>query len=174
MYGGNKMKQIVLGVVLFISMMFAMLFAILSPTVTTAGEMFVHVSLCGLGGLVGVLAVVFALKQRMIDKATEENGENCFGIVIRVYPGNYGQDETPIYNADVLIYVSSLRQIRIVKESIGSDRYKYPTKSYLSCKYYNGDVNIEGLAKVNEIPDNIKEQLETAMKQTVAPRVNII
>ena len=42
---------------------------------------------------------------------------------------------------------------------IGFNYNKYPINSYVLCKYYQGDINLENLVFENEIPGDIKKHL---------------
>ncbi len=125
-------------------------------------------------GVVGIVFVVSAIRQKRRDKATEENGENCFGTIIRMYPNGSRINNRLAYNVDVLIYIGSLGQTILVTENIGLSAFKYPLDSYLICKYYNGDINIKGLADINEMPIDVKERLDMAKNQMTAQNINMI
>ncbi len=78
------------------------------------------------------------------------------------------------YVAEVLIYVGSLDKVIVLVEDVDDNVSKYPLNSYFRCKYYDGNVVVEEVVDINEIPDNIKEQLETIKKHMITPEENKI
>ena len=90
---------------------------------------------------------------RLIYKKTEKYGEICYGIVTNVYPDGSYVNNAPEYQADVYLYITSEGRTDTITEIIGFDPMKYPTKSYVKVKYYQGDINIiEGLNSIKDVP----------------------
>ena len=42
-------------------------------------------------------------------------------------------------------------------QTLGLDCDKYPVNSYVLCKYYHGDINLESIISENEVPGDIKK-----------------
>ena len=71
-------------------------------------------------------------------KVSEHYTSNLY----RSIDGSYVND-APEYQADVYLYITSEGRTETITEIIGFDPMKYPIKSYVKVKYYQGDINIE-------------------------------
>ena len=109
--------------------------------------------------LVGIIIFISGLKTILKDKKTSKNGTICYGIISDLKPtGSYINEKCEL--KAVVRFINPITNEEETKEEIvGFNENKYPIDSYVVCKYYNGDINIEDLASPNEIPDKIKNYL---------------
>jgi hypothetical protein len=107
----------------------------------------------GLFVAIGLFMFIKGLKKIIQNKKTEKYGEICYGIITNVYPDGSYVNDAPEYQADVYLYITSEGRTETITEIIGFDPMKYPIKSYVKVKYYQGDINIEeGLSSIKDIP----------------------
>lgn len=52
----------------------------------------------------------------------------------------------------------STQETKTMSEVIGFDRYKYRNESYVQLKYYNGDINVEGIIDSEALPLDVKNE----------------
>ena len=68
-------------------------------------------------------------------------------------------NDSPEYKTILEIINPETYQLETIQEIIGFDYDKYPIDSYVLCKYYQGDINLEKLVSEYEIPGDIKKCL---------------
>lgn len=122
---------------------------------------------------VGLILMYSGMKTIIKDKKTKKYGRECFGIVNdirRTGSSSNGNDE---YKAIVNIVNPETNTTTEIEEIIGFDYYKYPINSFVLCKYYEGDINIERIAQETEIPENIKQSLAPTQNQINAMNVEV-
>ena len=115
---------------------------------------------------IGIFMIVKGIKKVKTNRNTEKLGEECYGMVNRIYPTGTRVNNRPEWQAEFVVYIPSKDSIEYISEVIGFDRRKYLPRSFVKCKYYNGDINI--LKKVNEaqLPLNIKSYFEPYMNNS--------
>ncbi|MBR1939521.1 hypothetical protein IJ847_02200 [Candidatus Saccharibacteria bacterium] len=112
--------------------------------------------------LVGLVLMIFGLKKIIKDRKTEKYGLQCYGIVRRIEPTGASVNDNPEFKAVIDIVNPETMQVETVEEVIGFDHNKYPTNSYLLCKYYQGDINIKSIVSDSEVPESARQYLPVA------------
>ena len=109
--------------------------------------------------LIGLYLIISGLIKIIKDTKTQKYGTQCYAIVANIQEtGSYSNNKAE-YKA-ILKFVNPLNlQVEIIEEIIGFNYNKYPIDSYILCKYYQGDINIENIISENEVPGDIKKQL---------------
>ena len=109
--------------------------------------------------VIGLYLLISGLRKLIKDWKTKNQGIQCYGIVRDIQvTGSYVNDK-PEYKA-VLDFVNpETNQLETIEEIIGFNYNKYPINSYILCKYYQGDINLENLISENEISGDIKSCL---------------
>lgn len=112
--------------------------------------------------VIGLITFIMGLSKYLKDKATDKNGEECFGCVNKVEPSNMYINDNPVFKAEFKIYIQSEHSVKLVTDDIGTDYSKFPVGSFAKLKYYNGDINVVGSISPIEVPDNIMKQIQVA------------
>ena len=121
-------------------------------------EIFVVIIL-GIFLLVGLLLVISGLKNIIRDMKTKQYGVTCYGIVLYTEPSGTVVNGKVEYKASFQIINPQTFQPETVEEVLGSDASIYPEGSFVLCKYYEGDINLEGTISENDVPGDIKKRL---------------
>ena len=109
--------------------------------------------------VIGLYMLISGLRQIIKDRKTKKHGIKCYGIVRDIQTtGSYVNDK-PEYKAILDFVNPETNQLETIEEILGFDYNKYPIDSYVLCKYYQGDINLENLVSENEIPGDIKKHL---------------
>lgn len=111
---------------------------------------------------IGLTMLAIGLKKIIRNTATNINGEDCFGKVCNIYNSGTYVNGNPEFKADIVVYISSIQETKIISEVVGFNRNQYPIGSYVLLKYYNGDINVIGKADELIIPSYSKYELEKA------------
>ena len=114
----------------------------------------------GIFWVVGIFMLFKGIRKILRDTSTNLKGEECFGKVCNIYNSGAYVNGRPELKADILVYIPSIQETKIVSEIIGFDMYKYRIGSYVKLKYYNGDINFKGIVDVYELPSDAKYQFE--------------
>lgn len=109
--------------------------------------------------VIGLYMIISGLRKVIKDRKTKNHGINCYGIVRDIKTTGASVNDQPEYRAILDFVNPETNQLETIEEIIGFDDSKYPIDSYVLCKYYQGDINIENLVSENEIPGGIKEYL---------------
>lgn len=114
--------------------------------------------LFGLFWAVGLIVLCIGIYKLVRNARTAMHGEETYGMVVDITPTNVSINNRPVMQAEVAVMTEG--EIRILAESIGTDRYKYDAGDFLHVKCYKNDINI--LAKVEraEVPYNQLAALE--------------
>jgi hypothetical protein len=105
--------------------------------------------------VVVIIVLVKGLKTVIRDNKTKKYGIECYGIVRDIIiTGSYENDH-PEYKAVIEFLNPENYQIQTLEEIVGFDYNKYPINSYVLCKYYEGDVNIEMVVQNSEVPGDV-------------------
>lgn len=116
--------------------------------------------------VVGLYMLISGLRKIVKDKKTKRNGIKCYAIVSDIQTtGSYVNDK-PEYKATLNFVNPETNQLETIEEIIGFNYNKYPINSYVLCKYYQGDINLENLVFENEIPGDIKKHLVPNQQMT--------
>ncbi len=143
----------VFGLVWFLFSVLFLAIMILSTSQTGSEAPIFAYIIIGLFIAIGLYMLIKGIKKIIQNKKTEKYGEICYGIVTNVYPDGSYVNNAPEYQADVYLYITSEGRTDTITEIIGFDPMKYPTKSYVKVKYYQGDINIiEGLNSIKDVP----------------------
>lgn len=109
---------------------------------------------------VGIHLTVKGYKKIKADKETKLYGELCYGIISNIYESGAYVNDNPEYKADLLVYISSRREVELVSEVIGFDYNKYEIGTCVKLKYYNGDINIESVESNNALPYDAEAEIK--------------
>lgn len=109
--------------------------------------------------LFGLYLLISGLKKIIKDKKTNKYGIQCYGIISEIKKTGTYVNDYPEYKAILNFVNPETNQIETIEEIVGLDYNKYPINSYVLCKYYHGDINIENFIFENEIPGGIKKYL---------------
>ena len=110
--------------------------------------------------IVGVVLIVKGAKKVIKDSKTKKYGVPCYGIVQNISQTGAYVNERPEYKAILDIVNPNTNQIESIEEIVGFNYNKYPIGSYVYCKYYEGDINIENNIGINELPGSYKDMLK--------------
>lgn len=116
--------------------------------------------------LIGVVIMRSGIKEISKNRATEKNGKQCFGKVFGIEETGDRVNGKSLYKAKLLVYVPEESTVEIFEESIGFDYTKYPIGSYVSVKYYCGDINFEYSVYEKNVPEYIKQKLDREYEAT--------
>ena len=116
--------------------------------------------LFGLFWAVGLFMMGKGLIKVIKNILTNQRGEECFGRVDSIYNSGAYVKNRPELKADFLVYIPSTQETKVVSEIIGFNRYNYEIGSYVKLKYYEGDINIEGVIEEFELPSDAKYQFD--------------
>lgn len=123
-------------------------------------EMLFPIVILGIFLIVGITLIVKGFKKLVIDFSTNTKGEECFGKIYNTYNSGVYINESPELKADILVYIPSIGETRVISEVIGFDRLKYPFGSFVKLKYYNGDINLQAVVDEQELPANARAEFE--------------
>ena len=109
--------------------------------------------------LIGLYLLISGLIKIIKDKKTKKYGVQCYAVIDDIQETGSYVNNNPEYKA-ILNFVNPVtHQVETIEEIIGFDYNKYPINSYILCKYYQNDINLENLIYENEVPEDIKKQL---------------
>lgn len=123
--------------------------------------------------IAGLFILLRGLKKVIRNVSTDAKGEVCFGKICDVYNSGTYVNGRPELKADVLVYIPSIQETKIISEIIGFDRYKYRNGPYVRLKYYNGDINFEEVIDSTDLPLDAQNELvksqsyNTNLKDTI-------
>ncbi len=110
---------------------------------------------------IGIIFIITGVKEIIRNLKTEQNGEECFGKIIRISGTGTRVNGSEIFKAYVAVYIGSERRVELINEKIGFNPMLYKIGSYVKVKYFIGDINfICGIYDNNDIPENIKGYIE--------------
>lgn len=115
--------------------------------------------------LIGLFLLISGLKKIIKDKKTKKYGIQCYGIIREINETGSYINNNPEYKALLQFVNPETYQVENIEEIIGLDYYKYSVNSYILCKYYQGDINLEKQVSDNEIPGDIKKRLDSLQKK---------
>lgn len=127
---------------------------------------FFFFSLCE---FLGLYLLISGLKAIIKDRKTKKYGIECYGIIRDIKKTGTSVNNRPKYKAIVEFINPKTYELETLEEVIGLDYTKYYINSYVLCKYYQGDINIEGRIYEDNIPENMKKMLipiETEERET--------
>jgi len=108
---------------------------------------------------IGLYMLISGLKKIINDKKTKKYGVKCYGIIREIQETGSYINNSPEYKAILDFLNPETTQIETIEEIIGFDYNKYPVNSYILCKYYKGDINLEKLISEYKVPGDIKKYL---------------
>ena len=123
-------------------------------------EMIIPILILTLFVGVGIFLMVTGYKKVKKDKNTKKFGLPGYGIIRDIKPTGCYVNEQPEFKASVDIINPETNQLETIDEVVGFNYNKYPINSYVNIKYYQGDINFEGLVDKSQIPDSIKDSLK--------------
>ena len=112
----------------------------------------------------GIYILIRGIKKIIADHKTDVYGEECFGIVTKIFESGAIANGKPQFKAMVEAYVSSTGETLYLSEVVGYGTTEYGVGDYISVKYYNGDINILGHADKETIPQHVLTYLEDKEK----------
>ena len=107
----------------------------------------------------GVFVLIKGLKQVVKNLKTKKYGLPCYAIVREIAGTGASVNGNPEYKAIIDFVNPETNMVEKIEEILGFNYDKYPINSYLQCKYYKGDINIEKLVLDNEVPWDIQKNL---------------
>lgn len=116
----------------------------------------------GIFWIIGLTFIYIGLKKVITNSLTTRYGEQCYGRVCNVYHSGTYINNRPEYKADVLVYIPSTSETKVISEIIGMNGFAYPKGAYLEIKYYKNDINIIGTLNEAYIPQSIKDKLDNS------------
>ena len=126
--------------------------------------------------IVGIYLIKTGLQEVRTNKATDNFGEECFGIITDIYETGTYVNSVPELKAELKAYIPSLGRTISAAEKIGlADKViEYDIGTYVLLKYYNGDVNI--IYSVDEmiLPADAKLELSQVAPQQTSVQDTII
>lgn len=108
---------------------------------------------------IGIFLLVRGLKQIIKDHKTKKYGIYCYGIISDIRETGSYSNGNPEFKAIVDFINPETNEIDTLEEIIGFNYNKYPVYTYVLCKYYQGDVNIEHSIPDDEVPSDIKKYI---------------
>ena len=114
----------------------------------------------GIFWLVGLTILCIGVKKLIRNANTNKFGEECFGVVCNIYNSGTYMNDAPELKSDVLVYIPSLNETKVISEVVGVGQSEYEVGSYVRLKYYNDDINLEGIVDEDELPSATKLILE--------------
>lgn len=114
----------------------------------------------GLFVIAGALVFIKGFKQKQKDKKTDINGEICFGRLKETKNNGTYVNGRAYQDAYIYTFIPSLETVKLMKENIGGNYTDYVPGVYLQLKYYEGDINIVGFVKREEVPQNALNELD--------------
>ena len=124
------------------------------------GPMFI----LGIFWIIGLIILCIGLKKIIRNANTNKYGEECFGLVCDIYNSGAYINDVPELKSDVLVYIPSLNETKVMSEIIGIGQPQYVVGSYVRLKYYNDDINFDGIIAEHELPSAAKLMFEKAPK----------
>lgn len=118
----------------------------------------------GMFGIIGLIIFIAGIIEVIKNWKTNVKGEECFGKIHNIYPTGTYVNGVPELKAEVLVYIPSLNETKLLSEIIGVGAFEYQQTSYVKVKYYNNDINIIGIVHLSELPVHIKDKI--AMNET--------
>lgn len=109
--------------------------------------------------VVGLYMLISGLRKIIKDRKTKKYGIECYGIVRDIQATGTFVNGNPEYKAILNFVNPETNQLETIEEIIGFDSNKYPIDSYVLCKYYQSDINLENIVSENEISVDIKKYL---------------
>ena len=109
--------------------------------------------------VIGLCLLIGGLKKIIKDKKTKKHGIKCYGVVSDIQPTGASVNGEPEYKAILNFINPETNKLETIEEIIGLNYNNYPIGSYVLCKYYQGDINLENIVSENEIPEDIKKYL---------------
>ena len=109
--------------------------------------------------VIGLCLLISGLRKIIKDQKTKKHGILCYGIVKDIKTTGSYINGKPEYKAILSFVNPENNQLETIEEIIGFDHNKYSINSYVLCKYYQGDVNLENIISENEIPEDTKKYL---------------
>lgn len=123
--------------------------------------------------LIGLFLLFSGLKTVIKDRKTKKYGVPCYGIVRSIQTTGSYSNGNPEYKAFLQIVNPENFQIEEKEEIIGFNYNKFPVNSYINCKYYEGDINLESIIPENEIPGDIKNSLVPTEQPQAGPSLEV-
>ena len=126
--------------------------------------------------IIGIYLIKSGLKEIRTNKATDDFGEECFGIITDIYETGTYVNSVPELKAELKAYIPSLGRTISAAEKIGlADKVtEYDIGTYVLLKYYNGDVNIVYSVDEMILPADAKLELSQAAPQQTSIQDTII
>lgn len=107
--------------------------------------------------VIGISILVKGIKTVKKDKKTKKYGVNCYGIVRDIVETGSSSNGKSEYKALVEFLNPATSNVEKIEEIVGFDSNKYPVNSYVLCKYFEGDINIENLLSEIDVPEDVKK-----------------
>ncbi len=114
---------------------------------------------------IGLYMLISGLRKIIKDIKTKIYGIRSYGIVSDIQVTGAYVNGKPEYKAILDFVNPETNQLETIEEIIGFNYNKYPIDSYVQCKYYQGDINLEDRVSENEIPEEIKKYLVSGQQE---------
>ena len=109
--------------------------------------------------LIGLYLMFKGLRQVIHDFKTKKYGIECYGLISDIRPTGARVNNNPEFKAIIDFVNPETNEVETLEEIIGFNYNKYPVYTYVLCKYYQGDLNIEHRVSDNEVPDYIRRYI---------------
>lgn len=114
--------------------------------------------------MMGIYLILTKIIKIIKDYLTNVNGEECYGLIIDIYPNGNHINEKNEYNASLMIYIPNSDSTEFIDEVIGFNEYKYTKNTFVKCKYYKKDINIIEEVEEQTIPLEIQDKFTEQKK----------
>lgn len=123
--------------------------------------------------IIGIYLMSIGIKEIIKNIKTKKLGVTCYGIIRNIQLTGASINGRPECKATVEILNPETHLQENIEEIIGFNENKYPVNSYVLCKYYQGDINLEKVISKEEIPANVSYALVEASQPIAATDISI-
>lgn len=95
--------------------------------------------------LIGITILGIGIYKIIKDLIVSINGEECYGRILSINETGTIIDGDPVLMAEILVYIPSLNETKIIMEDIGTDSTLYSIDDAVKVKYYKDDITILNL-----------------------------
>ena len=108
--------------------------------------------------LFGLYFLIRGLITIIKDKKTNKRGLECYGIIRNIQRTGEFNNKLE-YKAIVNFINPETNELETLEENIGFNYPQYDIDTYVLCKYYQGNINIEKIIFEKNVPERVKKYL---------------
>ena len=153
------MSELIFGIIWTLFSSFFFVIMLFSSRNANIGEIIIPILIVSVFIIIGIVLITKGAKKIIKDRKTSKYGIPCYCIVRNILNTGTYVNGHPEFKVIVDVVNPNTNQIEELEEIIGFNSNKYPINSYLACKYYEGDINIDRIASDNEVSDSYKRLL---------------